>query len=141
MSGEVVKSPSKCLKFNFGQGALPPWSPYRGPKRSPVFYLFVLTLYFQIYGQPCMQLPYDNDQVCPREYNTNSKQKRNKKKNNNHLQTLHKKDCLPRDRIFHWIFNTNGNVHLGKSVNAGFSKWAGTRYFYPSKIVYSTDRN
>jgi hypothetical protein len=26
-------------------------------------------------------------------------------------------------------------------VRAGFSKWAGTRYFYPPEIVYSTGRN
>ena len=25
--------------------------------------------------------------------------------------------------------------------SAGVSKWAGTRYFYPSEIVYSTGRN
>ena len=27
------------------------------------------------------------------------------------------------------------------SVIAGVSKWAGTRYFYPPEIVYSTGRN
>ena len=26
-------------------------------------------------------------------------------------------------------------------VHAGVSKWAGTRYFYPPEIVYSTGRN
>ena len=35
VSGEVVKSPSKCLKFNIGWGALPPWSPYRDSAPVP----------------------------------------------------------------------------------------------------------
>jgi hypothetical protein len=26
-------------------------------------------------------------------------------------------------------------------IMAGVSKWAGTRYFYPPEIVYSTGRN
>ena len=28
-----------------------------------------------------------------------------------------------------------------ESTKAGVSKWAGTRYFYPSEIMYSTGRN
>ena len=28
-----------------------------------------------------------------------------------------------------------------KNHNPGVSKWAGTRYFYPPEIVYSTGRN
>ena len=27
------------------------------------------------------------------------------------------------------------------AASPGVSKWAGTRYFYPSEIVYSTGRN
>ena len=27
------------------------------------------------------------------------------------------------------------------AISAGVSKWAGTRYFYPPEIVYSTGRN
>ena len=30
---------------------------------------------------------------------------------------------------------------ITSAIRAGVSKWAGTRYFYPPEIVYSTGRN
>jgi hypothetical protein len=38
------------------------------------------------------------------------------------------------------LFNSYGNLQLRTSLS-GVSKWAGTRYFYPPEIVYSTGRN
>ena len=32
-------------------------------------------------------------------------------------------------------------IDISKCINAGVSKWAGTRYFYPPEIVHSTGRN
>jgi hypothetical protein len=33
------------------------------------------------------------------------------------------------------------SVPINTNVESGVSKWAGTRDFYPSEIVYSTGRN
>jgi hypothetical protein len=36
MALEAAKVPSKMIIFVFGQGALPPWSPYQGSALDPL---------------------------------------------------------------------------------------------------------
>ena len=39
------------------------------------------------------------------------------------------------------VGNKNCQSVIICTLHAGVSKWAGTRYFYPPEIVYSTGRN
>jgi hypothetical protein len=39
------------------------------------------------------------------------------------------------------LHNNNVNLYFTDQTKVGVSKWAGTRYFYPSEIVYNTGRN
>ena len=48
-----------------------------------------------------------------------------------------KKKCFPPLHEFQIV----SSIQKGLNELAGVSKWAGTRYFYPSEIVYSTGRN
>jgi len=38
-------------------------------------------------------------------------------------------------------FQIVSSIQKGLNEIAGVSKWSGTRYFYPSEIVYSTGKN
>ena len=48
-----------------------------------------------------------------------------------------KKKCFPPLHEFQIV----SSIQKGLNELAGVSKWSGTRYFYPSEIVYSTGKN
>jgi hypothetical protein len=57
------------------------------------------------------------------------------------LDIHYHKSWLPLSQVLTYII-TSLDIHYHKSWHtSGFSKWAGTRYFYLPEIVYSTGRN